>query len=65
MTQLQFDLICKIIEKGAPALADELCGALDSFVRDRNALAAENEELRTQIASMTSENEPAAEEVVG
>ena len=63
MTQFQFDMICKIIERGAPALADELCGALDSFVRDRNALATENEQLKAQIASMTSEDEPAAEEV--
>jgi hypothetical protein len=62
MTQFQFDLICKIISNGAPVLAEELCNALDSFVRDRNALATENEQLKTQIASMTSEDKPAAEE---
>lgn len=62
MTQFQFDLICKIIENGAPVLANELCSALDSFVRDRNTLAAENEQLKTQIASMTSEDKPAVEE---
>lgn len=61
MTQFQFDMICKIIEQGAPALAAELCNALDSFVRDRNALATENEQLKTQIASMTSEDKPAEE----
>ncbi len=63
MTQFQFDIICKIIEQGAPALADELCNALDSFVRDHNALAAENEQLKTQIASMTSDDEAVAEEI--
>jgi hypothetical protein len=61
MTQFQFDLICKIISNGAPVLAEELCNALDFFVRDRNALAAENEQLKTQIASMTSEDKPAKE----
>lgn len=54
MTQFQFDMICKIITNGAPALADELVTALDSFVRDRNALAEENEQLKKQIADMTS-----------
>ena len=46
MTQFQFDMICKVIENGAPALANELCGALDSLVRDRNQLAKENAELK-------------------
>jgi hypothetical protein len=48
MTQFQFELICKIIENGAPALAQELCSALDSFVQAFNALRAENEELKKQ-----------------
>lgn len=41
MTQFQFELICKIIENGAPALAGELCTALDNLVQERNALEAE------------------------
>jgi hypothetical protein len=60
MTQFQLDMICRIIEVGAPALAAELCSVLDSFVKDRNALAAENKQLKAQIAGITTE--PAAEE---
>jgi hypothetical protein len=49
MTQFQFDLICKIIESGAPALAKELCGALDTFVQSYNSALAENTSLKTQL----------------
>ena len=49
MTQLQFEMICKTIENGAPVLANELCGSLDALVKDRNALAIENEELKKQL----------------
>lgn len=51
MTQFQFDLICKIIESGAPALANELCGSLNDLVIDRNNLAKENEELKATKAN--------------
>ena len=51
MTQFQFDLICKIIESGAPALAEELCGALNNLVQNRNALAVENEQLRKELTT--------------
>jgi ABC-type nickel/cobalt efflux system permease component RcnA len=41
MDQTQFDLICKIIQKGAPVLADELCGAMHNLVVGYNdAIAA-------------------------
>lgn len=62
MTQFQFDLICKIIEQGAPVLAGELCNALNDFVQNRNALAAENEQLKATIASMTADDETSTEE---
>ena len=39
MTQFQFDVICKLIENGAPALANELCGALNDLVVDYNRMA--------------------------
>lgn len=51
MTQFQFDLICKIIEQGAPVLADELRGALEAFVQSFNNLVAENEQLKTKLDS--------------
>ncbi len=38
MTQLQFDMICRIVQSGAPALANELCGALNDIVVDYNNL---------------------------
>lgn len=38
MTQFQFDMICKIIESGAPALANELCNSLNDLVVDYNKL---------------------------
>lgn len=47
MTQLQFEVICKIIENGAPALANELCNALNDLVIDRNNLAKEVEALKS------------------
>jgi hypothetical protein len=64
MTQFQFDLICKIITNGAPALADELCGSLDAFVKAYNGIVAENEQLKQQITDMTTKeatSEDAAE----
>jgi cell division protein FtsB len=54
MTQFQFDLICKLIENGAPALANELCGALNALVQTCNNTMAENEQLKAQIADLTS-----------
>ena len=49
MNQAQFDLICKIIRNGAPALAEELCGALTNLARGYTALAEENESLKAQL----------------
>jgi hypothetical protein len=39
MTQLQFDMTCKIVQNGAPALADELCGSLNNLIVDYNRMA--------------------------
>lgn len=41
MTQFEFDVIIKLIENGAPALARELCGSLNNLVNDYNKLRAE------------------------
>jgi hypothetical protein len=49
MNQTQFDLICKIIQIGAPVLAEELCGALANLAREYTALAEENESLKAQL----------------
>ena len=45
MTQFQFDMICKSLQSGVPALANELCDSLNELVVDRNQLAAKVEEL--------------------
>ena len=49
MTQFEFDVIVKLIENGAPALARELCGSLNNLVVDYNKtkqeLAARDAEL--------------------
>lgn len=49
MNQFQYDVIIKVISSGAPALANELCTSLSDLVNDRNALAKENEELKSKI----------------
>lgn len=55
MTQFQFDLICKIITNGAPALAGELCNALNTLVSGYDAIAKENEQLKANINALTSD----------
>lgn len=47
MTQFQFEVICSIIEKGAPALAIDLCTALNNLVNERNSLVTELDKLKT------------------
>ena len=54
MTQFQFDLICKVIDAGAPVLAEELCSSLNSLVQDFNAVLKENQELKTQLEAINS-----------
>ena len=54
MTQFQFDLICKIIENGAPALANELCNAVSNLVQSYNKLAEENERLKADLEEPTA-----------
>ena len=41
MTQFEFDVIVKLVENGAPALAHELCGSLNDLVVEYNKLRAE------------------------
>jgi hypothetical protein len=53
MTQFQFEMICKIIENGAPVLAKELCGALSGLVQTYNATVKENKDLKEQLAAIT------------
>lgn len=46
MNQLQFEMICKILQNGAPALANELCDALNTLVVDYNRLLGELQAMR-------------------
>ena len=45
MTQFQFDAIVKIVQSGAPALANELYNALNNLVNEYNKLLKEKQEL--------------------
>lgn len=49
MTQFQFDMICSIINSGAPALANELIGALSAVIKEANAVAEENVMLKEEL----------------
>ena len=57
MTQFQFDLICKLVETGAPALANELITALQEMVKICNATAEENVQLKAQLDNLTKDCE--------
>jgi hypothetical protein len=59
MTQFQFDLICKLVEAGAPVLSKELCEAMSGLVQTLNTLVNENEKLKAQLEKA---NEP--EEII-
>jgi hypothetical protein len=41
MTQFEFDVIVKLVENGAPALARELCGSLNDLVVEYNQMKQE------------------------
>ena len=56
MTQFQFDVICKLIDAGAPALASELKNAILGLAKSLEAAVAENEQLKAKLKeSATSE----------
>ena len=54
MTQFQFDMICTIIDKGAPALANDLITSLSTVIKEANALAEENAALKAEITRRDS-----------
>jgi hypothetical protein len=49
MTQFQFDVICKLIDAGAPALAPELKNAILGLAQSFEAAVAENEQLKARL----------------
>lgn len=61
MTQFQFDMICKVIENGAPAVADELCGALNDLVVNYNHAVNELRSIK-EAAQEAEKNEQVIEE---
>lgn len=45
MTQSQYDVLCKVIQNGAPALANELIGAVNELINQLGeAVKAKEEE---------------------
>lgn len=53
MTQFQFDVICKLIDNGAPALAPELKNAILGLAQSFEAAVAENEQLKAKLEAST------------
>ena len=48
MTQLDLDIIVRIIREGAPVLADSLIKSLDSFIKEKLELANRVRELESK-----------------
>ena len=57
MTQFQFEVICKLIDNGAPALAVELKKALVSLAQSFEEAVAENEQLKARLAETSGVKE--------
>lgn len=53
MTQFQFDVICKLIDTGAPALASELKNAILGLAKSLEAAVAESEQLKAKLEAST------------
>lgn len=49
MSQEQFDVICKILQNGAPALSIELINAITNVLTVNEKLYRENEELKKKF----------------
>lgn len=59
MTQFQFDVICKLIDNGAPALAVELKKALVGLAQSLEEAVTENEQLKAMLKTSTeNQSEP-------
>lgn len=54
MNQIQYEIIKKLIQNGAPALAEELLGALDAYINDHNELIKKYTDLTTEKAENES-----------
>ena len=51
MNQWQYDTIRKLINEGAPVLANDLCNALDSLINEVNYLS-------DKVAKLEKEKQP-------
>lgn len=52
MTQIDYEIICRIIQSGAPALAMELIGALQNLINDFNAVIKERDQLKSELETI-------------
>ena len=57
MTQFEFDVIVKLVENGAPALARELCGSLNDLVVEYNQMKQEPAMRNKAAAEVTKADE--------
>ena len=55
MTQFEFDVICKVVENGAPALANQLINSLSNVINEYNSAVAENAALKAEVERLRSE----------
>lgn len=55
MTQLEFDMICKILQNGAPAVANDLIKAITDVITAANTAITERDELKKQLEKLTSD----------
>lgn len=62
MTQLEFDMICKILQNGAPAVANDLIKAITDVITAANTAITERDELKKQLDKLTSDTSASAEE---
>ena len=56
MDQFQLDVIAEIIKNGAPALANQLLGAIWSLVQENEKLNIENARLTEALAKETTKD---------
>ena len=55
MNQWQYDTICATIKKGAPALAEDLIGSLQTLLEEYHAKCKELEDTKAELESYKKE----------
>lgn len=56
MTQFEYELICKLIQSGAPALAEDLINGLANVINAANEAIRERDELKAEVERLTADS---------